>query len=157
MVYLKEEWGDPPFILYYSSLRIPHMDAALGNPLDPAYVTSLFLDYPQKMTFLQRVTNSIVTYFFAYGIIPSMFSAAAEDAVTAGLAEQKPDFMGMIANASLVFYNSNPILGGVRPTGPNTIDLGGLHAVPAKPLTGQLKKFFDGADNGVIYVSFGSV
>lgn len=157
MVYLKEEWGDPPFILYYSTLRLPHLDSMLGNPLEPAYVPSLLFDYPQKMTFFQRVSNTLTTYFLAFHLLHSMLDAAAEDAVKLKLWDQKPDFPGLISNASLVFYNSNPILGGVRPTTPNTIEIGGLHAVPAKPLTGELKTFVDGAKDGVVYVSYGSV
>lgn len=45
----------------------------------------------------------------------------------------------------------------LRPSLPNTIQLGFMHIEPPKPLPeGELKNFLDNSRNGVIYLSFGS-
>lgn len=57
----------------------------------------------------------------------------------------------------LLFVNTNPILGNIRPLLPNTIQLGFMHIEPPKPLqNGALKSFMDNSKNGVIYMSLGS-
>lgn len=57
----------------------------------------------------------------------------------------------------LLMTSANPALGFIRPITPKTIQLGFMHIEEAKELPeGNLKKFLDEADQGVIYVSFGS-
>lgn len=57
----------------------------------------------------------------------------------------------------LLFLNTSPFLGHIRPLLPNTIQLGFMHIEPAKPLpNGALKTFMDNSKKGVIYMSFGS-
>ncbi|XP_075976669.1 UDP-glycosyltransferase UGT5-like [Anticarsia gemmatalis] len=55
----------------------------------------------------------------------------------------------------LVYHNF--ILTGSRLFPSNVIEVGGYHVTESKPLTGALKKFFDEAEHGIVYISFGSV
>lgn len=54
-----------------------------------------------------------------------------------------------------MLQNSHLPLSSVRPTVPGMVDVGGLHIVPPKPLSANLKTFLDGAKDGAIYFSFG--
>ena len=97
--------------------------------------------------------NTAMIYGWRH-VLPDV--AAVEVKELLGL-DHVPDLWAMAHDVDLVFFNALPILDGVRPLNPNTIQVGGLHAVPPKPLTGDLRKWIDGAEHGVIYVSFGSV
>lgn len=62
--------------------------------------------------------------------------------------EERVDFL---------MINAHPALGFIRPITPKTIQLGFMHIEPPKELPkGKLKNFLDGAESGVIYMSFGS-
>ncbi len=43
--------------------------------------------------------------------------------------------------------------------GPNNAEVGGIHCRPARPVEGdeELGRWMDGAGNGFVYVSFGTV
>ena len=151
-------WGNPPFIFYYSGVRMPPLDLLIGNPMNTAtYAPVPIFDYPQEMSFMQRVTGVFFTYFMAYGWGLILLDIVAADTKEILNLDTVPDMWGMAEGASLVFNNALPLLDGVRPLNPNTIQVGGIHAAPPKPLTGDLKKWVEEAQDGVIYVSFGSV
>lgn len=63
----------------------------------------------------------------------------------------------LVYNTSMIFVNSHFSFGGPRPKAPTVIDLGGVHIQEAKPLPDELQKFLDSAQDGVIYVSWGSM
>ena len=46
---------------------------------------------------------------------------------------------------------------GLRPMSPNYVQVGMMNCRDPKPLPKDLKDFLDGADDGAIFVSFGSV
>jgi glucuronosyltransferase len=59
--------------------------------------------------------------------------------------------------AELMFTNTHPALGFIRPITPNTIQLGSLHLKPPKPIQNQeLKDLLDSTNQGVIFMSLGS-
>ncbi|KAJ8981272.1 hypothetical protein NQ317_004008 [Molorchus minor] len=58
---------------------------------------------------------------------------------------------------SMLFINVNPLFHHIRPTGPNTIQIGGgTHIKEAQPLPQDLKNFLDNSEEGVIYFSLGT-
>jgi glucuronosyltransferase len=59
-------------------------------------------------------------------------------------------------SVQLLFINTHPALGFVRPITPKTIQLGFMQIEKPKPLPTDLKKFLDDSENGVIYMSLGS-
>uniref|UniRef100_A0A146KQQ1 UDP-glucuronosyltransferase 1-2 n=1 Tax=Lygus hesperus TaxID=30085 RepID=A0A146KQQ1_LYGHE len=69
----------------------------------------------------------------------------------------QPPLEEWTTNASLYFTNSHFSLYGIRPMNPSTIEVGGLNVYPVKPLAKDLKTLLDGAKNGVVYFSMGSV
>ena len=60
--------------------------------------------------------------------------------------------------ASVVLAQGNPlVMSGLRPVPPNLVYCGMMQCQPAKQLPQDLQEFMDGATEGVLYVSFGSV
>ncbi len=56
------------------------------------------------------------------------------------------------------FFNSHHIFDGVRPMGPNSADIGGIHLRPAREIEDEeLRAWLDGARDGFVYVSYGTV
>lgn len=68
-----------------------------------------------------------------------------------------PSIDDLNKNVSIVFVNSHRSLAPPRPSMPNIIEIGGSHIKPAKALPADLKAFLDGAKDGAIYMSFGTV
>jgi len=63
-----------------------------------------------------------------------------------------------LASRSLLFLvTSHVVLEFPKPRMPNVIDIGGLTTVAGKPLPVDLQHFLDGADGGVVLISFGSM
>lgn len=62
----------------------------------------------------------------------------------------------LLSNVDLQLINAHPALGFIRPTLPNTIQLGFLHIKPPKPLPTDLLDIMDRSADGIIYMSFGS-
>ena len=69
-----------------------------------------------------------------------------------------PPLNDLLQNAALVINHGTPFLGdGLRPVMPNFILAGLMSCTPPGPLPSDLAEWVEGADNGVIFVSFGSV
>lgn len=73
--------------------------------------------------------------------------------------DEKPDLVALYNDADFAFFNSHPIFDDVRPTTPNSVRIGGPHLRQgiADKLPGEVRTFLEGADHGVIYISFGTV
>lgn len=66
-----------------------------------------------------------------------------------------PALEDVMYNVSLVLLNSHPSYTEAGPLVPNMVEIGGFH-VSEEPLGGELEKFLDGAEEGVVYFSMGS-
>ena len=67
-----------------------------------------------------------------------------------------PPLLEIEKNTSLGLHFGHPlIMDGLRPIAPNFVYIGMMNCKDPKPLEGDLKKFMDGAKDGVVYVSFG--
>lgn len=63
----------------------------------------------------------------------------------------------LMEKVDFLMVNAHPALGFIRPLTPKTIQLGFMHIDSPKELPkGDLKNFLDNADDGVVYMSFGS-
>lgn len=127
---------DIPLIV---SLTLPYaagMDYAIGNPLNPSYWPSVSTDYTQIMNFGQRLVNWLH--------LASIY-AVHHLRITAGnaLLDMDEKYVGnrranvtnekLYGRISLIFANNHfSFLN--RPSVPNSIDIGGIHIKPPKPL-----------------------
>lgn len=71
---------------------------------------------------------------------------------------ERPSLLELERNTSLALHFGHPfIMDGMRPVVPNFEFVGMMNCKAAEPLPTDLKKYVDGAKDGLIYVSFGSV
>ncbi|XP_059088852.1 uncharacterized protein LOC131884964 [Tigriopus californicus] len=153
--FAKEVLNTPSMILFPGS-RFKWAEYFMGNPLDPSYIPIEFSTYSQDMTFFQRVMNFVGTQAFArssWYVFPKLEKQAQE--LTNG--KYQVDISKAAMDMDYCLTNGHPIFDGVRPTNPNMEVVGGLHLNDPKPLPKDIKEWIDGAKDGVIYVSFGSV
>lgn len=68
-----------------------------------------------------------------------------------------PSVADLGKETSLLFVNQHFALSGARALSPQVIELGGIHIQKAKTLDVELQRFLDSADNGVVYISWGSM
>lgn len=108
---------------------------ALGNPLHPVLHPDFFTPYyGGELTFFERIDSVLFglyeKYFFDYKYLPSV-----NVILQRYFGETQIDVKEIERNMSLLFINTNPIIHGVRPYGPNVIEFGGgIHLKTAKPL-----------------------
>ena len=156
-LYAAKEVFNSPTIMYFSATRIPFVDMMVGNPIDPSYIPLEIFPMSQQMTFFERVKNTVAIYAMSYTISHVLIYYMNQDLKELMQLETTPDIWKNAMETNMVFCNGHPVFDGVRPVNPNTIFVGGMHTVPAKPLTGKLKTWVEEAEHGVIYISFGSV
>lgn len=89
----------------------------------------------------------------------SLIALRNNDAITRKFIrdENMPHLRDLTKQTSMIFVNSHYSFTGVKPNSPAVIELGGIHIKEAKPLDAELQAFLDSANEGVIYVSWGSM
>ena len=137
----------------------PHINWAMGDTANPAFIQSPVTGFPQHMDFVQRLINTgaqtMFMMFRNFYILPrtqTMLKELFPGQEIPNLASYLHD------NAALFINHGTPFTGdGLRPVHPNTIMAGLMSCVPAKPLPEHLEQFISESQHGVIFVSFGSV
>lgn len=124
---------EAPFILISSSIMMPWNFEHMGNPDNPSYIPNHILDFSDKLTFLQRVENTIanvlcqMSYKWLYGRFANQISAKV-------FGETAPRPTDIAKNASLLFYNGHFSISRAKPHVPGIIEIGGIHIKKTKPL-----------------------
>ncbi|ELT87965.1 hypothetical protein CAPTEDRAFT_224055 [Capitella teleta] len=125
-------------------------------PAMPSHVPFHYLGFTQKMTFPQRMINTLVNIVWVLGSgkspeLPDVVKDRYSDVIA------RVDFDSLILKSKLWFFNSDISLDYPKPSMPNVVNIGGMSPKPAKPLEEELMKWMDGSTNGVVVASFGSV
>ena len=130
---------------------------AVGNPHNPAYMPNVMPQFPKKMNFFERFLNTLVS--IAMSLMRSFYIIPMVE----GLIEEtypNDKYSGLVnveeSTALLITHGSSFLGDGLRPTMPNTVMSGLMTCQPPKQLPNDLKKFVEGANDGVVYISFGS-
>lgn len=145
---------DAPIVLFSPvGTTMLHNDIA-GNINPYSYVPLLKTTFTDKMTFMQRVLNtllSLVVEVFNNAIIyPQQVAISKEHFPNA------PPMEDLRENVALTLVNSHFTTETPRPYTPNLIQIGGFHMEESKPLPEELKTYLDKFQNGVVYFSLGS-
>jgi hypothetical protein len=134
----------------------PWTAASFGNPMLPAVVPFIPYGFGEKMNFWQRTGNLIGVVYYEmarrYYFLPKMEALYRKYV--------RPDLPGveeLERNSSLALINSHINFVPPRPLTPDVIEVGGMHLRDAKPLAKEFKDFCDGAKDGVILFSMGTV
>ncbi|ELT94368.1 hypothetical protein CAPTEDRAFT_102944 [Capitella teleta] len=125
-------------------------------PAMPSHVPFHYLGFTQKMTFMQRMINTLVNIAWVVGShkfseLPGVIKDRYSDVIA------REDFDSLILKSKLWFFNSDISIDYPKPSMPNVINIGGMSPKPAKALEEDLGKWMDESTNGVIFASFGSV
>ncbi|KAJ8922622.1 hypothetical protein NQ315_007654 [Exocentrus adspersus] len=145
-----------PVIGLSSCTIMPWTSERLGNPTHTAYIPNNNMDYTDRMTFLERVENTVVSLYhqFHYDYITL---SRDEEFAKKYLGEEAARIKEFIRNSSILITNSHFSLNLPRPLVPNVIEAGGLHIGEAKPLPKNIEKWINDSPDGVIYFSLGSL
>ena len=149
-----------PIALFYPGLHQPFLDEMLDNPVDNALVPLEYLkEVPASMTFKDRVVNTLMSSLLSYGyknVVLTGYERGIKELLDL---DETPDLWGMASAADFLMVNSHPVFAGRKAVGPNTALVGGIHTREADPenVPEDVREFLDEADEGAIYVSFGSV
>ncbi|GAB0093836.1 hypothetical protein DMENIID0001_090180 [Sergentomyia squamirostris] len=128
-----------------------------GSPSPLSYVPHFQFTYTDRMSFSQRLANTLLTTFEnVYSTI--YYYEMQEVLYNQYFSEPKPKLDDLWrTSVPLVLLNSHFSLSYPRPYLPNMIEIGGFHVNKTpKALPEDLKKFLDSEVNGVIYFSMGS-
>ncbi|KAK9881631.1 hypothetical protein WA026_017156 [Henosepilachna vigintioctopunctata] len=147
---------DCPFIGLTTMDALPHVHEMIGNAMHPAIYPFADFGFQQPMSFWERLMSTTyisVTYLMKTLIFQSLLSKYLEKYI----AKDLPDLDEVQKNASLLFYNANPLFFPVRPINPISVNLGGgLHLTDPQDLPKDIQTYLDEAKDGCIYFSFGS-
>ncbi|VVC36213.1 UDP-glucuronosyl/UDP-glucosyltransferase [Cinara cedri] len=119
-----------------------------GYVSNPAYVSHLMARHAVPGTFVQRLSNIVLSVYTAVTINYNDWSEKTRD--------PRPYHLSPPVGPSIIFQNSHYITEAARPVPPNVIDVGGIHLRPAKSLPKDIKDFIEDSPHGVIYFTFGS-
>ncbi|GMT23227.1 hypothetical protein PFISCL1PPCAC_14524, partial [Pristionchus fissidentatus] len=124
-----------------------------GSPTTPSYVPGSMADFGDKMTFPQRVLNTMTLgflyYFFSTQRI--LFHNVFEKAHPG-----MPDFFDIMANSSLFFSNCVPLTDFPRPTSHKIIDIGGISVSNGKEILDEKWSSILDRRSKTVLLSFGS-
>ncbi len=159
--YFSHKYGAPLILYFTGQVSVAWVDEAVGQPHNTAYLPTVVLPFTSDMTFVQRVLNTLGNFLF-HRVLRNTYILGRDYALLKKHFpnEAIPDLIELERNASLSFSFGHPlIMDGWRPYAPNHVNLGMMNCLELKRLDpeDQVLKFLDGATEGVVYVSFGTV
>lgn len=99
----------------------------VANPHNPAYNPVSSLGYSDRMSFDQRLWNTLVSiseqFNYKYLYLPSQEAVYRRHFSGKNL----PPLLDVIHNVSSVLVNSNPMINYPRPVVPTMVEVGGMH------------------------------
>ncbi|CAO1424243.1 unnamed protein product [Diamesa tonsa] len=146
---------DCPLIGVTTFGAVKWIDKITGNQSPYSYVPQPFLSYTDKMTFPQRLYNTVFSMLehvlFDFVHIPMQAKIYHQH-----FPKSKLSFSEVVKSPAIVLLNNHVSSSSARPYLPNLIEISGVHVEEVKPLPEDIKNFLDNAEDGVIYFSMGS-
>ncbi|XP_055308683.1 UDP-glucosyltransferase 2-like [Sitodiplosis mosellana] len=130
----------------------------VGTPIFASYVPFTLNHFTDRMTFWQRMYNSL-SFWFEDIVHPVYFIPNQQKQMEHLFPKAKnwPSLEEIRRNVSLVLLNTHVTLGTPRPYAPNMIEVGGMQIQKEiEPLALRIQTFLDEAKDGAIFVSLGS-
>lgn len=129
-----------PFIGITSHVLMPWSNMWVGNPDNPGYVPVIFMDNSDKMSFLERVENTVMLlfnrFYYRYIIEDHEF-----ELVKKHVGKDFSHAEAVMYNTSLILSNTHFTLHGARPFVPNVIEVGGIHLEEHQKLPSVCKNY----------------
>ncbi|XP_022176901.1 UDP-glucuronosyltransferase 2B17-like [Myzus persicae] len=149
---------DAPLISIRTSDYSPQLNRRVANPQNPAYLVNHLLTYTSRgMSFAQRLVNALATHFGVVGY-HAFSDGPSTELVRRHFGPGTPPVPEIARRrTALVLVNAHHSLTQPRPTVPNAVEVGGLHIAQPAEIENEWSDYCDLCDQGVIYVSFGSL
>ncbi|BES88256.1 glucuronosyltransferase [Nesidiocoris tenuis] len=149
-----------PFILVHTTTPYPWMTDLFNEPHSESFMPhglSLDRNSAGSMTFWTRLQNFVELHFIL-GFYATFITPENQRLSERYFPNENgdPQVRTVGREASLFMVNTHNSLSPPRPVLPSTIEIGGIHVSPAKPLQEELKALMDNS-KGVIFFSLGSV
>ncbi|XP_019722241.1 UDP-glucuronosyltransferase 2C1-like [Hippocampus comes] len=128
--------------------------AIAPSPL--SYVPMTGTEFSDKMSFSERVLNTLVLLFGEYQI--SKYIKPHYESLIKKYLSPGENYQSLFQAADLWLMRVDFVFEFPRPTMPNVIYIGGFQCKPAKPLPAHLEEFVQSSgDHGVIIMSLGTL
>uniref|UniRef100_A0A182PDZ5 UDP-glycosyltransferases domain-containing protein n=1 Tax=Anopheles epiroticus TaxID=199890 RepID=A0A182PDZ5_9DIPT len=130
---------------------------ALGNPNHPIGYPSIFMPFSEDLSLLQRISSVLFTVWYRFYYYTEEIPAQNLIAKRS-FGDHISDLRQIEQNADLLLINAYQQLGNVRPVGPTTVYLGGIHQRRAAvdELPEDLNLFLAQSDAPIVYVNVGA-
>lgn len=106
---------------------------AAGTPNHPILYPDVITTFTEDMTYLEKFEAVIYHFWQSYRYYTDLYPLMNR-VVKKYFGEDTPNIEDLAKNMSMLFLNTNPILHGARPFGPNVVQLGRMHLKPKRPL-----------------------
>lgn len=128
----KDRFNCSMILISSLSAAVQQFDA-FGNPSHPILYPDIMTQYLGVLDFWQRLevvyTDLSYRYFYFNEMLP-MFDESARKV----FGENTRSVNDIEKEADMLFLNTHPLLGDIRPTVPSIIYMGNMHMHPRKPL-----------------------
>lgn len=166
---LAEQFYQEAFLMLAHKYRAPvvtvgtfgfaqYMGPLMGMMNMWSHVPHEFLPYTDRMTFWQRMYNSVTSAYELF--LRSVYYMPRQEGMAlehfGHLKGPLPKVADLERQISVMLLNSHTPLTTTRAKVPGLIQVGGLHIKEPKPLPNDLQKFLDEAHDGAIYFSLGT-
>ena len=121
-----------PNIIMSPSNRFSSLAWGMNIPHPLSYLPSGMDDKTDRMTFLQRCWNVVANLGFHYLRHRHMFPGY--DEIIREVLPNSPTTAELENKVSFLITNTNPAISSVMPSMPYSVEIGGAHCKPAKPL-----------------------
>lgn len=122
-----------PVIRVHSTTMMPWTHTRYSNPVNPAYIPSNFLPISDKIAFLAKVENLLISQIQNIYFHTKMIKSN-NDIVEKYFGKLTSSLSDAIYNDSLLLINTHFTLNLPRPLVPNVVEVGGIHIGKIRPL-----------------------
>ncbi len=130
----------------------------MGSVVNPAILPTPLVSFGPEMGLKERVLNTLMfayLNFYHYCLLGPYMDNATKELLNT---EEDIDLLSIYRSAAFLLRSSHPVFEDNCPENPNTARVAGMQTRPAETIKDpEVKKWLDEAENGVVYVSFGSV
>jgi len=122
-----------PFISISTTNYIPWGHERFANPENPSYFANLLLDHSDRMSFVERVVNTLYLKM-SYWAYHYMSDAPSQEIARKYFGQSLPPLADIVRNTSLLLINRHFSISKPVPNLPVCIEVGGLHVQEPKKL-----------------------
>uniref|UniRef100_A0A671SQS0 UDP-glucuronosyltransferase n=1 Tax=Sinocyclocheilus anshuiensis TaxID=1608454 RepID=A0A671SQS0_9TELE len=144
-----------PAVYFLHGLPCRLDEAAAQCPSPPSFVPRFFTGFSDKMTFPQRVRNTLMTVFEKY-LCHKLFASFGE--LASRYLQKDTTYKELLSHGAVWLLRYDFTLEYPKPQMPNMVQIGGINCAKKGPLTKELEEFVNGSgEHGFVVFTLGSM